>query len=62
MVKQPIIIEDDGLFIKSLNGFPGQYSSYSFATIGNRGILKLMKENLIDLLFRSILFIMMESK
>src|SRR5574339_79066 len=43
MVKQPIIIEDDGLFIKSLNGFPGQYSSYSFATIGNRGILKLMK-------------------
>ena len=43
MVKQPIIIEDDGLFIKSLNGFPGQYSSYSFATIGNKGILKLMK-------------------
>ena len=55
MVKQPIIIEDDGLFIKSLNGFPGQYSSYSFATIGNRGIMKLMKgESDRSAFFRSI--------
>lgn len=55
MVKQPIIIEDDGLFIKSLNGFPGQYSSYSFATIGNRGILKLLNgESDRSAFFRSI--------
>ena len=26
--KKPIIIEDDGLFIDSLCGFPGPYSSY----------------------------------
>lgn len=42
-VKRPIIIEDDGLFINSLNGFPGQYSSYVFKSIGNRGILRLLE-------------------
>ena len=43
--KNPVIIEDDGLFIESLNGFPGPYSSYVFDTIGNDGILKLVKHN-----------------
>jgi XTP/dITP diphosphohydrolase len=43
--KKPVIIEDDGLFIDSLNGFPGPYSSYVFKTIGNEGILKLLKQN-----------------
>lgn len=43
--KKPVIIEDDGLFITSLNGFPGPYSSYIFKTIGNNGILKLVKSN-----------------
>ena len=33
IVKKPIIIEDDGLFIDSLNGFPGPYSSYVYDTI-----------------------------
>ena len=45
ILKKPIIIEDDGLFIKSLNGFPGQYSSYVFKSLGNTGILKLLKGN-----------------
>ncbi|MBC7081781.1 MAG: XTP/dITP diphosphatase [Thermoplasmatales archaeon] len=36
-------IEDSGLFIKSLNDFPGVYSSFVFKTIGNKGILKLME-------------------
>lgn len=39
----PLIVEDSGLFIDKLNGFPGPYSSYIFKTIGNRGILKLLK-------------------
>ncbi len=43
--KKPVIVEDDGLFIDSLNGFPGPYSSYVFKTIGNKGILKLVKQN-----------------
>jgi XTP/dITP diphosphohydrolase len=39
---KPIIVEDDGLFIDSLSGFPGPFSSYVFDTIGNNGILKLV--------------------
>ena len=43
--QKPVIIEDDGLFINSLDGFPGPYSSYVFKTIGNKGILTLLKNN-----------------
>ena len=43
--KKPVIIEDDGLFVDSLDGFPGPYSSYVFNTIGNKGILTLVKNN-----------------
>jgi len=43
-VVKPVIVEDSGLFIKSLNGFPGPFSSYVQKTIGNKGILKLMRE------------------
>ncbi|MFB5628856.1 MAG: RdgB/HAM1 family non-canonical purine NTP pyrophosphatase [Nitrosarchaeum sp.] len=43
--KKPILIEDDGLFINALGGFPGPYSSYVFKTIGNKGILRLLKKN-----------------
>jgi XTP/dITP diphosphohydrolase len=41
-IGQPLIVEDTGLFINSLNGFPGPYSSYVFRTIGNSGILDLL--------------------
>lgn len=41
-VGKPVIVEDDGLFIDDLNGFPGQYSSHTFKTIGNDGVLKLL--------------------
>jgi len=39
----PLITEDAGLFIEALNGFPGPYASYVYKTIGNKGILKLMR-------------------
>ena len=45
LCSKPVIIEDDGLFIKSLKGFPGPYSSFVFNTIGNKGILKLVLTN-----------------
>jgi len=41
----PIIVEDAGLFIEELNGFPGPYSSYVFRTIGTRRILRLMSNS-----------------
>ena len=36
------IVDDSGLFIDSLKGFPGVWSAYAQKTIGNGGILKLM--------------------
>jgi XTP/dITP diphosphohydrolase len=43
LIQKPVIIEDDGLFIDSLNGFPGPYSSYVYDTIGNKGIMDLLE-------------------
>ena len=45
VIKKPLIVEDDGLFIEDLNGFPGIYSSFVFKTIGNKGILDLLRDN-----------------
>jgi len=42
-VGAPLIVEDAGLFIQHLNGFPGPYSSYVLRKIGLDGILKLME-------------------
>jgi len=44
-IQKPVIIEDDGLFINSLNGFPGPYSSYAYDTIGNKGIIQLLQNS-----------------
>src|SRR5712691_4697231 len=37
-----VLVEDSGLFIKVLNGFPGPFSSYVHDTIGVEGLLRLM--------------------
>jgi XTP/dITP diphosphohydrolase len=49
------MLEDAGLFIDSLQGFPGVYSKYVFFTIGLPGILKLLQglENR-NAVFRSV--------
>jgi XTP/dITP diphosphohydrolase len=38
-----LLCEDAGLFIHTLHGFPGPYSSYIFQTLGTSGVLELMK-------------------
>ena len=43
VLREPVLVEDAGLFIEALNGFPGPYSSYVYKTIGVNGILKLME-------------------
>jgi len=43
-IEDMFIVEESGLFIDALNGFPGPYSSYVYKTIGCRGILKLMRD------------------
>jgi XTP/dITP diphosphohydrolase len=42
-VKGDYLIDDSGLFIEALGGFPGPYSSYVQKRIGNAGVLKLME-------------------
>ena len=37
------IIDDSGMFVHALKGFPGVYSAYGQKTIGNQGILTLME-------------------
>ncbi len=42
-VEGDFLIDDSGLFISSLGGFPGVYSSYVFHTISCEGILKILE-------------------
>lgn len=37
-------VEDTGLYIEALKGFPGAYASYVNKTIGAKGILQLLKQ------------------
>ncbi len=55
-LKVNFFVEDAGLFIRALNGFPGPFSSYVYRTLGCKGILKLM-ENIEDRYaeFRSVI-------
>ena len=39
-----VVVEDSGLFIDALNGFPGAYSATVHKKIGLNGIIKLMKD------------------
>ncbi|GFO97504.1 Ham1-like protein [groundwater metagenome] len=39
-----VMVDDSGLFIFALGGFPGPYSAYVFDTLGNDRILKLMEK------------------
>ncbi len=52
----PLIVEDAGLFVNALKGFPGPYAAYVYKTISNPGLLKLMK-NITDrkATFRSVI-------
>ena len=34
LLKNPLVVMDSGLFIKSLKGFPGVYTKYALDTIG----------------------------
>jgi XTP/dITP diphosphohydrolase len=40
----PLIVDDTSFSIDALKGFPGPYAAYVLDSIGNTGILKLMKD------------------
>lgn len=42
IVKQPVVVNDAGLYINSLKGFPKAYAVFALETIGLEGILKLV--------------------
>ena len=41
----PVIIEDAGLFIDALHGFPGPYSKYVYQTLGIAGVIRLLEKH-----------------
>ena len=41
-VKPPFFVEDTGLFIEGLGGFPGAYAAWALRKLGLNGILRLM--------------------
>lgn len=38
-----LLVDDSGLFVASLRGFPGVYSSYVYRTLGCQGVLRLLE-------------------
>lgn len=53
--KCKVVVEDAGLFINALKGFPGPFSSYVYRTIGIEGILKLLRgESNRNAFFKSV--------
>jgi len=43
LLKTPLIVDDTGLSIDALHGFPGPYAAYVQHTLGNDMILKLLE-------------------
>lgn len=41
-LEPPFVLEDAGLFVSALRGFPGVYSRYALDTLGCQGLLKLL--------------------
>jgi XTP/dITP diphosphohydrolase len=44
-LSESLLVEDSGLFIEDLPGFPGVYSAHVLKSVGLEGILKLVGEN-----------------
>jgi len=45
---EALLVEDSGLFIDSLSGFPGPYSSFVHETIGLSGVLRDRKSTRLN--------------
>jgi XTP/dITP diphosphohydrolase len=49
-----VLVEDSGLFIPALGGFPGVYSAYALHTIGLGGVLQLLRGRPRGAAFRTV--------
>ena len=43
IVGKPLVAMDSGIFIEALNGFPGPYTKYVISSIGEDGLINLVK-------------------
>lgn len=43
IVGGPVVVEDGGLYIPALDGFPGPYTAYALRTIGVEGLLAVSR-------------------
>jgi XTP/dITP diphosphohydrolase len=43
-LQRPVVVDDTGFFVDSLNGFPGSYAGIVLKFIGYEGILRLMTD------------------
>jgi XTP/dITP diphosphohydrolase len=43
-LRPPFILEDSGLFVGALKGFPGVYSRHALDTVGTAGLLRLLRD------------------
>ncbi len=43
ILKKPLIVEDTGLYVRSLNGFPGAFARWFFDTVGNERLCRMLK-------------------
>ncbi|PSQ01763.1 non-canonical purine NTP pyrophosphatase [Halobacteriales archaeon QS_4_69_31] len=41
---EPVVVDDAGLFVEALDGFPGPYSSYVHEQLGNERVWRLVRE------------------
>jgi XTP/dITP diphosphohydrolase len=44
ILQRPVVVEDIGVSISSLKGFPGPYTKYAIMTIGIPGLLRVMRD------------------
>lgn len=43
LIKKPVMVEDTGLFLSALNGFPGALVKQLLSRVGREGIVKLLE-------------------
>ena len=55
-----LMVEDAGLFVDALDGFPGVYSAYVLKTLGCNGMLKLMEGNNRNAEFQAVAALLLE--